>query len=181
MVLAPISQASGQGPDAAAIRNARNANVLAAFYPPRAIAAGEEGQVGFQVKIDAEGNPTECVVTRSSGYPLLDTETCNIITLHAVFPKVNQSVETRTQVSTHEGAINWRLPKGAPAAAQPVTLAQASNTKVPEKIVCKRTLKGDSHIGYERVCMTATDWERGFDETRTLWREIRSKGSSGGN
>src|SRR4051794_2215227 len=74
-----------QASDAPASRNAANMDVLRKFYPPRALAAHEQGSVGFSVTIGKDGHPTECNVTKSSGYPLLDQETCQLITLHAEF------------------------------------------------------------------------------------------------
>ena len=36
-------------------------------YPPRALAAGEQGTVFFVVKLDDKAHPTSCEVTHSSG------------------------------------------------------------------------------------------------------------------
>ena len=162
-----------------AVRDAANLSVLQSYYPKRALAAREQGQVGFRVKIDASGQPTECQVTRSSGYPLLDKETCDLITLRAVFKKADGL--SGSQVSTHEGVVNWKLPdsmtivqKGAPS---PVAAAN-----LPEKKICRKTPVTGSLVRTERVCMSASQWKRQSDENKQLWEEVQGrKGSTTGN
>lgn len=171
--------ASAQTPDAAT-RNALNAETLQKLYPPRALAAREQGVVAFSVKLDKDGQPTECQVTRSSGFPLLDQETCQIITLHAVFKPTGAG--SGSQVSTHQGAINWQLPATAPSAtatgpAKPVKVAAAS-----EKMICKRVPKTGSNVATERVCLTRRDWQASSDESRKEFEELQGrKGSTSGN
>jgi len=167
------------GPDANARRNAMNWETLVKLYPPRALAAREQGLVGFVVKLDGKGQPTECRVTHSSGYPLLDQETCQLITLHAVF-KPTAGV-SGSQISTHQGVINWKLPTSGAvaslAAPKPVKVADA-----PEKVVCKKIPATGSNVRTERVCMTRTDWQRATDETRKEWDDMQGrKGMTNGN
>ena len=169
-----------QGADTAeAARNAANLNILQQYYPTRALAAREQGPVGFQVKIDASGQPTECRVTQSSGYPLLDKETCDLITLRAVFkrpPGISGS-----QVATHQGVVNWQLPESMNIK----TVDSSTRVAVavaPEKKVCKKTTRTGSLVATERVCMTPTQWRRASDESKEMWQEIQgAKGSTTGN
>lgn len=44
--------------------------------PAEAKKLKQRGTVGFQIEISAEGVVTSCRITRSSGFALLDTETC---------------------------------------------------------------------------------------------------------
>jgi TonB family protein len=176
--LAAAVPALAQAPDPSATRNAMNWETLVKLYPPRALAAREQGLVGFIVRLDSKGHPTECRVTHSSGYPLLDQETCQLITLHAVFkPAAGLS---GSQASTHQGVINWKLPAtaaSAPVAApKPVKVADA-----PEKVVCKRVPRTGSNVGTERVCLRRSDWAKAADEARKEWEETRSKGMTSGN
>jgi TonB family protein len=162
-------------------RNAKNLNVLHSFYPKRALAAGEQGQVGFKVTLDVEGHPTSCQVTRSSGYPLLDEETCRLITINAVFKRHNSSVETRSGTSTHEGVIKWELPPNAAALAAPPPPAPVTTaTAVPEKLVCRRTRATGAIARYERVCATPAEWGRAAHESREFWENNRKRGFTGG-
>ena len=163
------------GSAAEAARNANNLHVLQSYYPKRALAAREQGSVGFQVKIDASGQPTECQVTRSSGYPLLDRETCDLITLRAVFKRPEGL--SGSQVSTHQGVVNWRLPdsmtivqSGAP---RPVASAEA-----PEKKICKKTPVTGSLVRTERVCMTSKQWRKASDESREDWESTIRRAST---
>ena len=66
-------------------RNAVNGDVLLSEYPPRALAAGEQGLVGFKVTLDRDGYATGCEVTHSSGHKMLDQETCELILNRATF------------------------------------------------------------------------------------------------
>ena len=159
-----------------ATRNAINWDIFQKLYPKRAIAAREEGAVGFIVTLDKKGDVTRCQVTHSSGHPLLDEETCQIITLHAQFnaaPSLSPS-----QTRTHEGLIAWKLPASTTVLAppKPVVIAAA-----PEKVVCKRTTRGGTLAGFERTCMTPTEWAKQSDYERQMWDEVQGrKGSTSG-
>ena len=176
-VAAPaMAETSSAAQDA---RNMANLNVLQSYYPTRALAAREQGPVGFRVKIDASGQATECTVTQSSGYPLLDKETCDLITLRAVFKRPEGI--SGSQVSTHEGVVNWKLPDSMTIVtnASPRRVASAV---APEKKVCKKTARTGSLVATERVCMTPSQWRRQSDEARQLWEESQGrKGSTSGN
>ena len=166
----------GQAADTKAAQNASNWDIFQKLYPPRAIKAGEQGAVGFVVTIDAKGLVTGCQVTHSSGHPLLDQETCKIITLNAEFqPEAGLSA---SQVRTREGVINWKLPDGN--AAPNVPKAMAANA-APEKVVCKKSIRTGTVAGAERTCMTPTEWSRLSDEERASFEDIRSKGFTHGN
>ena len=170
--------ATAQDPDAQAARNAMNWETLVKLYPPRALAAREEGLVGFVVKLDSKGHPTECRVTHSSGHPRLDQETCQLITLHAVFKPVDGI--SGGQKSTHQGVVNWRLPASTSTALVPPKPVNAASA--PEKLICKRIPKTGSHAAFERVCLTKAEWARAADESRQPWDEMQGrKGMTNGN
>lgn len=48
-------------------------------YPKAAVEAGAQGTVGLRFVVGVNGRVTECRVTRSSGYAILDTTTCQLI------------------------------------------------------------------------------------------------------
>jgi protein TonB len=170
LLLAASAQA--QSADEKAARNATNWDVFLKLYPPRALAAREEGAVGFLVTLDKVGNVTGCEVTHSSGHPLLDQETCNIVTLHAQFsPDPSGSAQTRT----HEGLIAWKLPQSTTQLAVP---APVTATSAPEKVICKRTVKIGTLAGFERTCMTPTEWARQTDEMKQVYEEFQGKKGS---
>jgi len=161
-----------------AARNAINWQVFEKLYPARALAAHEEGAVGFVVTLDNKGDVTNCQVTHSSGHPLLDQETCNIVTLHAVFnadPGLSPS-----QSRTHEGMIAWKLPSSTTALASPAPIVDS--TAGPEKVVCKKNLKMGTLSGYERICMTPREWAKQSDDMKEVYYDMQGKkGSTHGN
>ena len=165
-----------QAPDAKAAQNAINWGVLQKLYPARAIAAHEEGAVGFIVSIDSKGDVTNCEVTRSSGHPLLDAETCKIITLHAVFNP--DSGLGASQTRTHEGMITWKLPASTTVLAQPAPIVITAAS--PDKVICKRIVRAGTLADFERTCMTPTDWQRQRDEMLEPFIELQGKGATHG-
>ena len=160
----------------AATQDALNWQIFEKLYPPRAIAAHEEGAVGFTVKLDNKGEVVNCQVTHSSGHPLLDQETCKIITLNAVFkPDPNLAP---SQTKTHEGVIAWKLPGWATTLAPPKPVASAEL----DKVICKKSVKTGSIAATERTCMTLRDWNKMSDDAKEMWGDIQGKkGSTHGN
>ena len=161
-----------QAPDSKAARDAKNWEAFQQLYPARAILAREEGLVGFKVKIDASGTPTECTVTHTSGHRLLDQETCQLIMTHATFKRPEGS--SLSQERLHEGVVNWKLPttpKSAVAAAPKPIAAGAA----PEKLICKRVQKTGSNAEFERTCLTRREWDRAQSETQDTWGEFQGK------
>jgi len=146
-----------------ASREASNWQVLYKLYPPRALAAREEGTVGFTVGIDSGGNPASCKITQSSGHPLLDLETCELIMVHATFKRPDGV--SRSQQRSYEGVVNWKLPATPQpiVPAEPKRIAQAPPS---EELVCKRILRTGSNAAFERKCMTKSEWQRVSDEVR---------------
>ena len=156
-------------PDKQAIRDANNWDVIHKLYPPRALAAGEEGLVGFIVEMDAAGSPTKCRITHTSGHPLLDLETCQLIMEHAVFsPPAGAS---RSQNKSYEGVVNWRLPT-TPATAVPVPPRAIAQSAAPEPLVCKRSPRTGSLADFERQCLPKSEWDRQANESREIWSEV---------
>lgn len=149
-----------------------NAAILQKLYPPRALAAAEQGLVGFIVTLDKMGAPTSCEVTQSSGFPQLDAETCSVITLHAMFG-TNEGVGSGS--SSHKGTIAWKLPPGITPAALP-----AATAAVAEKVICRRTTKTGSIARTERVCMTRRQWAEAREDTKANYQELQGKGFRGG-
>lgn len=159
-------------------RNAANNEVIFKNYPPRALAAREQGTVYFKVKIDRDGHPTECFVTHSSGYSGLDGETCNLILMHAQFkPMRNEDGE---RVAPYlEGAVNWKIPGGP---ALPGAVEKIAETNDLDKMICKRELETGSMVRYKRTCMTKREWRAASDEMKQPWAEMQGTlGSTHGN
>jgi TonB family protein len=167
-------------------RNAQSWDVLFSEYPKRALAAGQQGLVGYRVKLDREGYATECEVTRPSGHSILDEETCRLILNRATFKGVRDSNGRRMAVVT-EGTVNWVLPSqaatyaGKPAAAPAGLRIVDAPAPASGKRVCKRHLKTGSLATYERICMTEAEWTQHRNRNRDEWGELQgTKGSTSG-
>lgn len=156
-------------------QNALNWDIFQKLYHRRAIEAREEGAVGFTVTLDNKGEVVDCKVTHSSGHPLLDQETCKVITLNAMFkPDPNLAP---SQTKTHEGMIAWKLPKSTAALATPSAVASAEF----DKVICKKSVITGSLAATERTCMTLRDWNRMSEDAKEMWRDVQGKkGSSHG-
>jgi protein TonB len=166
-VIPSLAHAANAAPD-------QNANweALQKMYPPRALKAHEEGAVGFFVSLDSSGAVTKCMVTHSSGHLLLDQETCNIITLHAQFG--HEKNVSPSQITTHEGVIIWKLPASAGVVATP----PINPALMPEKVICKRTVRIGTLSGFERACMTQREWAKQSDESKEVWEDLQGKKGS---
>jgi TonB family protein len=92
-------------------------------YPQPAIVAHEQGTVGFQLDIDANGLPSDCHILQSSGSKLLDERTCTIMMARARFRPMTGVVKVRkgkngkvvasapgASVAVFRHAMVWKLP-----------------------------------------------------------------------
>jgi TonB family protein len=161
-------------PAAKVERDRQLSEIVFQNYPPRALAAGEEGPVFFTVTLDKDAHPTSCQVTHGSGHPLLDEETCNLIVQHAVFNSARDA-NGRVVRQTTEGVVNWTLPGHTPASINPTPLT--ASTK-PEPQICKKTLRVGTLSSYERTCMTPTQWAKQSDEERQTYDELQGRKGS---
>ena len=155
----------------------RNAEFIFTQYPPRALAAGEQGSVRFRAEVDEKGNVLSCKVIEGSGHERLDNETCDLIVDHASFRPTLDS-EGKARAAVHDGVVNWRIP-GAPApATAPVRVASAGG-RSPDEIVCRRITKTGSLVAHSRLCLTQQEWIQYAEQNQDRWGEIQGKfGSS---
>lgn len=145
-------------------------------YPPRSLAAGEQGSVKFRVEVDEMGNVQSCEVTASSGYDRLDDETCNLIVEHAKFKPVLDS-DGKAREALHDGIVNWRIP-GSSA----TTKVAIATDKGPDKVICKRVEKTGSLVSRSRVCMTAREWSMQADQVQDEYGALQGRmGSTNGH
>jgi TonB family protein len=159
-------------------RNREVSEIVFKNYPPRALAAGEQGPVFFVVTLDKDAHATSCEVTHGSGHPLLDAETCELIVQHAIF-KSARDADGRLIKQTAEGVVNWTIPGREPEPFHPIPLG--GNDK-PEKQICKKNVRIGTLSQIERTCMTQREWARQTDEERQLWDEVQGrKGSTSGD
>mgnify|MGYP003576901524 CR=1 FL=1 len=149
----------------------KNDEFIFSQYPPRALAAGEQGPVRFRAEVDAKGNVMSCKVTESSGHERLDRETCDLIVDHASFKPVLDG-EGKAKAAVHEGIVNWSIPGVAPAATKIAS-------KSPDEVLCKRVPKTGSLVSHSRLCMTRREWIRYTEQNQDRYGEIQGRfGSS---
>jgi TonB family protein len=160
-------------PDVGQSVESKNGEFIFSQYPPRALAAGEQGSVRFRAEVDAKGNVMKCKVTEGSGHKRLDRETCDMIVDHASFKPTLDS-EGIAREAIHEGLVNWRIPGAVPATQG----AQVAG-KSPDEVVCKRVNKTGSLVSHSRLCLTRRDWIRYAEQNQDRYGEIQGKfGSS---
>lgn len=144
-------------------------------YPMRALAAGEEGQVFFRVALNASARPTTCQVTQSSGHPLLDAETCELVIKDAVFRSALDANQ-RLRKGTADGVVNWTIPGHLPA---PIQAGAIVPKDPPEKQICKKSVRIGTLAGVERTCMAASEWTKQSEQVRSNWDQLQGrKGNS---
>lgn len=102
-------------------------------YPPAARASAEEGRVVFTLDVDETGRATECLVTTSSGSPLLDETACNLMSANARFEPPRDK-KNRPIASKWSSSVRWKLETPPPPPAPPAPVpAPAPAPKAPGK------------------------------------------------
>ncbi|MEA3064670.1 MAG: periplasmic protein TonB [Sphingomonadales bacterium] len=122
--LAPAPAVASAEPQPAASARAR-ANLVTLFsdedYPAAAVRNHEQGPVAFSLSIGADGMPTACSVTGSSGSALLDSTTCRLLMERARFEPARDA-QGRPTTDTVAGRIIWRLPDDEPGQPPPALM-----------------------------------------------------------
>ncbi|HET9639986.1 MAG TPA: energy transducer TonB [Allosphingosinicella sp.] len=114
------SEAAACDPPEAATPARAKANLASLFidkdYPVAALAAREQGDVGFALDVGPDGRVAGCTVTRSSGSTALDGTTCELMSSRASFTPARDAAGA--PVADHvRGKISWRLPPAPPPAS----------------------------------------------------------------
>lgn len=154
-------------PDVGQSIQSANGEFIFSQYPPRALAAGEQGSVRFRAEVDAKGNVMSCKVTEGSGHERLDRETCDLIVDHASFKPTLDS-EGIARDAIHEGFVNWRIPGASPATTKVAG-------KSPDEVVCKRQQKTGSLVTHSRLCLTRREWSQYAQKNQDEFGEIQGK------
>jgi TonB family protein len=169
LILASAISITGAAPDPAQSVQSKNGEFIFSKYPPRALAAGEQGAVRFRAEVDEKGNVLACKVTTGSGYQRLDSETCDLIVNHATFRPALDS-EGKARAAVHDGFVNWRIPGAAPVAK-----VASIGGRSPDEVVCKRITKTGSLVSHSRLCLTRREWVRYAEENQDRYGEIQGK------
>ncbi len=168
MLQKPVAVVSGDH----SVEQTRNGAFIFKKYPARALAAGEQGDVEFRAAYNKQGYVLDCQVTRSSGYRLLDNETCEIIVRHARFKSalLNQGKASRGLLN---GLFEWRIPGSGQLFAPKLAGAK----ELPDKLICQRVLRVGSMTIYKKQCLTKREWEIQSDEIKQTLGDAQARAS----
>jgi TonB family protein len=144
-----------------AVSAADPSSIIEQNYPAESLSKGEQGVVEFAVDLDKDAGIDSCVVTRSSGYPLLDAATCDVIVKHAQFSPAESG--GKRVATTRAGRIAWKLPKSHAANAR---LASAPDFQTSEKLesqrlICQKSSRVGSLVKTVKFCLTQAEWSEG--------------------
>ncbi|HET7708177.1 MAG TPA: energy transducer TonB [Sphingomicrobium sp.] len=153
-ITASMSFATQGADPTQSVNLSKNGEFIAKHYPGRALKAGEQGKVSFQIVVQPDGSLESCEITKSSGYKSLDDETCELILRYARLTPV-RNAEGRAIRAVQNGYINWVHPRGRGKRASALAVAPV---QTPDKIMCKRTPTTGSLIKRTKQCMTARQW-----------------------
>ena len=79
-------------------------------YPSRALREEEEGTTRFNLAVGADGKPTNCTITGSSGHPDLDEAACANLMRRARFKPATDGDGNPTSGS-YSNSVRWQIPK----------------------------------------------------------------------
>ena len=80
-----------------------------ADYPSLALRREMEGDVAYELAVDARGRVSECRITASSGHRLLDSETCRLIERRARFTPATDD-KGQSAIGMWRGSVRWTIP-----------------------------------------------------------------------
>ena len=158
LVAAPVT--SGSSALAAASQTTAS-SIIERNYPAEALARGEQGVVEFAVDVDMQANIDSCVVTKSSGYPLLDAATCDVIVKHAHFAPAESA--GKRVATTRAGRMAWKLPKSHQANARLAgpPVVQTAEQLEAGRLICSKSVATGSVIKSMTYCLTKAEWSTG--------------------
>jgi protein TonB len=79
-------------------------------YPARALREERGGTVGFRLTIGADGRPTDCEITTSSGSPDLDETACTLLKRRGRFAAATDG-DGRPTTGYYTSRFKWVIPK----------------------------------------------------------------------
>ena len=101
--------APGLAPRAARPRGNPALWVSTSDYPSAGLRGELEGLVRVQLSVGADGKPTDCTVTASSGHDVLDEATCAKLLRRARFDPASDHTGAKV-AGTWNTAVRWQIP-----------------------------------------------------------------------
>jgi protein TonB len=84
--------------------------VSANDYPARDLREGNQGLVRFRLAVGADGGVTDCVIVGPSGFPGLDSATCDNLRRRARFEPASDGTGAKV-AGSYAGTIRWLIPE----------------------------------------------------------------------
>jgi TonB family protein len=163
---------AGAGTLAGAFAAIASESIVQQRYPAESLARGEQGEVEFSVDLDSQAKILSCVVTKSSGYALLDEATCDVIVIHASFPPA--IADGKRVATTRTGRINWTLPErykdNAKLAPKPAAFTSAELES--RRIICRKHQAAGSLVKARTYCLTRAQWDIAESEAQTIVNQM---------
>lgn len=103
--------------------------ITSADYPAAARRFGQQGTVGFRLKVNEQGWPVDCTITQPSQSQVLNEETCRLLRLRARFEPARDA-GGKPVPSTYDSRMAWRMPAASmtlPGPGMIVTTVSLSN------------------------------------------------------
>jgi protein TonB len=79
-------------------------------YPTRALRENRSGVTGFRLSVGADGRPTGCDITSSSGSPDLDSTACSLLMRRAKF-QPGQDADGNPTGGVYSSRFRWVIPE----------------------------------------------------------------------
>ena len=98
--------ATAQDGPKAAVAIGHDQWITGSDYPTEAIGTGAKGRVDFQIDINPQGLPENCIIMRSSGFDILDQATCRLILQRARFRPAIDEAGRPTQ-GAYRDRVHW--------------------------------------------------------------------------
>jgi TonB family protein len=116
LILQLAAAASAPSPSAPSGQGFENLRTIFSVddYPPQAMQNGWQGDVVPELRVDATGHPTSCRVVQSSGYPILDTKTCEILLTRARFLPAKDGNGNPVEDTVRFPPVTWRIQTTVP-------------------------------------------------------------------
>ena len=83
--------------------------VSAIDYPHAAVVGLMEGRTFYQVRVSSAGRPIACSITRSSGFVILDAQTCAVVLRRAMFNPARDADGAAVD-GDYVGIMRWQIP-----------------------------------------------------------------------
>ena len=109
MLWAPLALAS----DLSRPPALRAGTITAEDYPPLALRAEIQGVTRTLITIGADGRVSNCRILKSSGFVLLDTHSCALVTARFVFDPALDAKGQAIEVQAVQ-PVAWVMPESAP-------------------------------------------------------------------